>query len=196
MKKLLLLDNYDSFTYNLEQLIGANFDGKIIVKRNDQIDLDYIYQQNFAGIIISPGPKKPKDALFAKKVISEFYKEIPILGICLGMQCINEVFEGRTIRAPYPVHGKTSLIINYGRNIFSNIPQKIIVARYHSLMVEILSSELSITAQTEDGVIMALEHKSYPLFGVQFHPESFLTEFGNEIICNFLKIINERNIYC
>jgi anthranilate synthase component 2 len=184
MKKIILIDNYDSFTYNLANLILYNFNGKLDVVRNDKLSLEDIDRYN--AIVISPGPKKPKDAIFSNQVINNFYREKPILGVCLGMQIINEVFGGETDKAPYPVHGKTSLIKNNKYGIFSNLPTEFKVARYHSLICRVVSKEFIITAE-KDGIPMAIQHKFYKIFGVQFHPESFLTEFGNEMMKNFLK---------
>lgn len=189
MKKILIIDNYDSFTYNLKQLIDTHFDGVSTVKRNDEIGSSYIEENEFNAIVISPGPKKPADSGISKDTISKFHKRIPILGVCLGMQCINEVFEGRTIKAPIPIHGKSSEISHNNSKLFKNIPKKFKVARYHSLIIEPASEDLLITAYTSDKIPMAIEHKSFPLFGVQFHPESFMTEYGNDIMSNFLEFI-------
>lgn len=189
MKKILIIDNYDSFTYNLKQLIDTHFNGISIVKRNNEIESSYITKKKFNAIIISPGPKKPADSGISKLIINEFYKTIPILGVCLGMQCINEVFGGKTIKAPLPMHGKASEIYHNKSKLFRSIPHKFKVARYHSLIIEPASQELIITAFTSDKIPMALEHKYFPLFGVQFHPESFMTEYGKEIILNFLEFL-------
>ncbi|MCD4817706.1 MAG: aminodeoxychorismate/anthranilate synthase component II [Candidatus Cloacimonetes bacterium] len=189
MKKIILIDNFDSFTYNLKQILGFYFDGFVEVRRNNEIDILYIQKNNFSGIVISPGPGKPNDVPFSKEIISKFYQVKPILGICLGMQCLNETFGGITIKADYPVHGKTSKISHSKTGIFNDIPQNIEVARYHSLIIDNLPSSLEITAKNESGIIMGIQHKKYPLFGLQFHPESFLTQFGKEIILNFLKFV-------
>ncbi len=187
MKKLLLIDNYDSFTYNLKQLIKVNYNGEVIVKRNDEINTDYIRKEKFQGLVISPGPKKPSDSGISPDSIREFSGRLPILGVCLGMQCINEVYNGKTVKAPLPVHGKTSLILHSGSVLFKNVPKRFLAARYHSLIIERGSDELIITAETEEGIPMALEHRTHPVFGVQFHPESFMTEYGNEMIRNYLE---------
>lgn len=189
VKKILLLDNYDSFTYNLYQLIGTQFEGEIIVKRNDAIGLEYIENSEINGLIISPGPKKPKDIPFVKELIQLYFKKIPVLGICLGMQCINEVFGGSTVRALYPMHGKAVTISHSGAGLFQGLPENITVARYHSLVVKVNSDDLIISAKTVDNVIMGIQHKRHPLWGVQFHPESFLTEYGDVMIGNFLNIL-------
>jgi anthranilate synthase component 2 len=187
MNKLLLIDNYDSFTYNLKQIIMCNYHGEVEVKRNDEIDIEFIADNNFQGIVISPGPKKPADSGISNDVIRFFFKTKPILGVCLGMQCINEVFGGKTIKSPEPLHGKISEIIHGETRLFRNIPRSFMAARYHSLIISPGSDELLITATTTSGLPMALEHRVYPLFGVQFHPESFMTEFGNQIIHNYLE---------
>ena len=188
-KRLLIIDNYDSFTYNLYQLAGQVFTGVIDVYKNDEINLEFIEKQKYCGIIISPGPKEPKDTALSKEVINNFSKSIPILGICLGMQCINEVFGGETLKAEYPVHGKTTDIIHDGESIFNNIPSPLKVARYHSLIIKIKSPDLLITARTDKNIIMGIKHKKYPVYGFQFHPESFLTEYGLELIRNFNSVI-------
>ncbi len=184
---LLFIDNYDSFTYNLVHLFLPLYPD-IKVFRHDALSLEEIKRLSPHGIIISPGPKSPQHAGVSKEVIIKFYKKIPILGVCLGMQCINECFKGRTKKAPLPVHGKKNLIFHNGRGLFKGIPSPFYVARYHSLCVEIsASSPLRIDALSKEGVIMAITHPSYPLFGVQFHPESFLTEHGEKIAKNFLR---------
>ena len=186
--RLLLIDNYDSFTYNLEQLIGSLIDGEVVVRRNDAIDLDWIREGAFDGLVISPGPKKPKDARLSLEAIQRFYKEKPILGVCLGMQCINDAFGGETVRAPRPTHGKTSRVRHSGDGIFEGVPQGIRVARYHSLTVLPNSPDVVVNARNAEGVIMALRHRSRPTWGVQFHPESFLTEYGDLMVRNFLAL--------
>jgi anthranilate synthase/aminodeoxychorismate synthase-like glutamine amidotransferase len=191
MQKILVVDNYDSFTYNLVQQIKITQQCEVVVKRNDEFQsFDYSRYNEFDKIVISPGPKKPKDAGISKFIIKSLYKQIPILGVCLGMQCINEVFGGKTLQSPSPMHGKTSLIKHSEKGLFKNLPQNIKVARYHSLIIEINKNidVLELTAWTKDKLPMAIQHKNYPLFGVQFHPESFLTEYGNKIMHNFLKL--------
>ncbi len=187
LASLLVLDNYDSFTYNLVQMF-KNYELDIHVVRSDKISLKKVLSIKPDYILISPGPKDPAHAGISTAVIKNFYKEIPILGVCLGMQCINEAFGGKTIRAPLPMHGKTSSISHSNRSIFKGIPKPYKVARYHSLMSEFKSDVLEITAKTNDGVIMGLSHPDFPLAGVQFHPESFLTENGYQIIENFLRL--------
>lgn len=184
---LLVLDNYDSFTYNLVQMFRW-YDLKIRVFRSDKLSIDTLKTACPDYILISPGPKDPCHAGISVSAIRTFFREIPILGVCLGMQCINEAFGGKTVRAPVPVHGKTSDIVHAGSHIFKGVPSPVKVARYHSLMTATSGSELEVTATSPDGVIMGLSHPQYPLHGVQFHPESFLTEKGQVMIENFLKL--------
>lgn len=185
--RLVMIDNYDSFTYNLVQLF-YEFDLEVVVRRHDEVDLTGVEALSPDWLCISPGPKAPADAGISKAVIAMFYKEIPILGVCLGMQAINEVFGGRTVLAPVPVHGKRHEIRHKGEAIFAGLPNPFGAARYHSLMVSPASDELIITARSADGVIMGLSHRSYPLHGVQFHPESFMTAYGRELAANFLRL--------
>ena len=187
MEKLLVIDNYDSFTYNLVQMF-KRYDLHIDVYRCDRITLEQVGVLRPGYILISPGPKDPMHAGISVNLVKTFYKEIPILGVCLGMQCINEAFGGKTIRAPIPMHGKTSAVHHKNQGLFNNIPSPFIAARYHSLIVELNGKGLLVTAQSQDGVIMGLSHSSYPLHGVQFHPESFLTEHGFQIVENFLEL--------
>lgn len=189
MKKILLIDNYDSFTYNLKQLLGQEFAGQIVVMRNDAIELAEIAAEDYAALVISPGPKTPTDVPFTCQVIRRFYREKPILGICLGLQCINEVFGGKTTRAEYPMHGKSGKIYHNGKGFFQQVKQGCTVARYHSLIAIEPSPKLEVTARLADGTIMGLQHLHYPLWGVQFHPESFLTEQGEIMINNFLDLV-------
>jgi anthranilate synthase component 2 len=185
--RLVMIDNYDSFTYNLVQLF-YEFDLEVVVRRHDEVDLAGIEALRPDWLCISPGPKAPVDAGISKAVIAHFYKEMPILGVCLGMQAINEVFGGRTVLAPEPVHGKRHEIFHTGEAVFAGLPSPFGAARYHSLMVSQVSPDLIITARSADGVIMGLSHRRYPLHGVQFHPESFLTEYGRELAANFLEL--------
>jgi len=185
--KLLTIDNYDSFTFNLVQMF-MQYSIDIQVFRSDKISLEEIEQSNPDYLLISPGPKDPSHTGISMPLIRSFFKRVPILGVCLGMQCINEVFGGRTVRAPVPKHGKTSKVHHENKHIFAGIPSPFIAARYHSLMTRFENSPLEITAKSEDGVIMGLSHPEFPLHGVQFHPESFLTEHGFTLIENFLKL--------
>ncbi len=183
--RLLMIDNYDSFTYNLVQLF-YEFDLEVLVYRHDAITLAEIEALRPDWICISPGPKAPEQAGISKAVIAHFYQQIPILGVCLGHQAINEVFGGATVRAPVPVHGKQSQVFHQGRGLFAGLPSPFAAARYHSLMAAPSSPDLEVTARSDDGVIMGLSHRRYPLHGVQFHPESFLTSHGRELAANFL----------
>jgi anthranilate synthase component 2 len=185
---LLLIDNYDSFTYNLYQYIGEVYEN-IEVVRNDKINISDISNMKPEGIIISPGPGRPEDAGICIDVIKTFGNRIPIFGICLGHQAIGYAFGAKIIRADSIKHGKTSLVSHNGKGIFEGIKNPIEAMRYHSLIVEkeTLPGELSITATTKDGIIMGLKHKKYPIYGLQFHPESILTEDGKKIIYNFVE---------
>lgn len=186
---LLVIDNYDSFTYNLVQYLGE-LGENLKVFRNDRISIDKIKKLKPQKIVISPGPGTPEDAGISKEVISEFADRIPILGVCLGHQCIGSVYGGKIIQAKKLMHGKTSAIYHNSKMIFEGIPSPFEATRYHSLLVErpTLPDCLEITAWTEDKEIMGLKHKEYLLFGVQFHPESILTKVGKDILRNFLKI--------
>ncbi len=186
--KLLVIDNYDSFTYNLVQMF-RNYNLDINVFRSDRTSIAEVESLMPDYILISPGPRDPAHAGISVPLIGKFYKKIPILGVCLGMQCINEVFGGKTLRAPIPVHGKTSKIEHCGEGLFKAIPSPFAAARYHSLMVSPGGgNQLVVTAQSSDGVIMGLSHTEYPLHGVQFHPESFMTEYGFFLVENFLSL--------
>jgi len=192
---ILFLDNYDSFTYNLVDYIGQ-MEPDLRVIRNDQIDVAKITELNPQGIIISPGPGTPENAGISCTVIKTFHQKIPIFGVCLGFQAIGHVFGAKVIRAPFPVHGKTSLIYHNGRGIFEDLSSPLEAARYHSLILEraSLPDEFLITATSEDQLIMAIEHQKFPLSGVQFHPESILTPQGMKILKNWLNITkNHRN---
>ena len=186
---ILMIDNYDSFTYNLVQYIGE-LGGNIKVRRNDKIGFDEIEEMSPLKIIISPGPGRPDDAGISKDLIKYFYKKIPILGVCLGHQCIGEVFGANVINSGIVVHGKTSMIFHDGRTIFKNIVSPFEAARYHSLILErdTIPDNFEISAWTEDGIVMGIRHKNYQLEGVQFHPESFLTKCGKKILENFIKL--------
>jgi anthranilate synthase component 2 len=183
--RLVMIDNYDSFTYNLVQLF-YEFDLEVLVFRHDAITLAEIEALKPRWLCISPGPKAPAQAGISKAVIAHFYRKVPILGVCLGHQALNEVFGGATVKAPVPVHGKQSQVFHPGSGLFAGLPSPFAAARYHSLMAAPDSPELEVTARSEDGVIMGLSHRRYPLHGVQFHPESFLTSHGRELAANFL----------
>ncbi len=187
--KVLVIDNYDSFTYNLVQLLGAN-NCKLIIKRNDEISPEEIAGIKPDKILISPGPGKPEDSRASLTAVRDFGKAIPVLGVCLGHQAIATVYGSKVINAPMLMHGKTSQIKHDEKTIFGNVPQNFTATRYHSLIIEreSLSPELEITAETEDGIIMGIRHKKYPVEGIQFHPESILTSEGNNIIKNWLAL--------
>jgi anthranilate synthase/aminodeoxychorismate synthase-like glutamine amidotransferase len=184
---ILFIDNYDSFTYNLVDYFGQ-FQPDLLVKRNDKVSLDDIVSIDPDGIVLSPGPGNPDDAGICNDVVRRFYKTKKILGVCLGHQCIGEVFGAKIIRAPEPVHGKTAEILHQNAEIFRNLPSPFEATRYHSLIIDKSSvpDDLEITAETEDGLIMGIRHKKYPINGVQFHPESILTTEGKTIIKNWL----------
>jgi para-aminobenzoate synthetase component II len=186
---ILLLDNYDSFTYNLAQYLGQ-MGQELAVRRNDQITLDEIAEMRPERILISPGPCTPQEAGISVPLIQRFAGEIPILGVCLGHQAIGAAFGGRVIRAKKLMHGKTSEIEHDGQGVFEALPKPFTATRYHSLIVEreTLPAELEISAETDDGVIMGLRHRSFRVEGVQFHPESVLTTSGFNLLRNFLKI--------
>jgi anthranilate synthase component 2 len=188
LPKLLVIDNYDSFTYNLVQMFMA-YDLDIHVHRCDRITLDEAGCLAPDYLVISPGPGNPSQAGISSALIKAFFRTIPVLGVCLGMQCINEIFGGRTVRAPLPVHGKASSIAHDNSGVFRGIPSTFMAARYHSLMIEpSYNSPLVKTSVTNNGVIMGISHPQFPLHGIQFHPESFMTEHGALIIKNFLEM--------
>ncbi|MGE0082841.1 MAG: aminodeoxychorismate/anthranilate synthase component II [Desulfococcaceae bacterium] len=185
---LLVIDNYDSFTYNLVQMF-RQYELDIRVCRSDKISLEETDEFSPDYILISPGPKDPAHAGISIPIIQAFYRKTPIMGVCLGMQCINEAFGGKTVRAPVPMHGKTSQIMHRNEGLFASVNSPFLAARYHSLAVQLRGNgELTATAFSTDGVIMGLSHTKYPLHGVQFHPESFLTEHGFVMVENFLKL--------
>jgi anthranilate synthase/aminodeoxychorismate synthase-like glutamine amidotransferase len=184
---VLLIDNYDSFAHNLARYL-RELDRPVEVVRNDARSLPEIAQLAPSHIVISPGPCDPNRAGISLEVVRRFAGEVPILGVCLGHQCIGQAFGGRVIRAERVMHGKTSLLRHAGRGLFAGIPSPLRVTRYHSLIVERVSlpAKLEVTAETEDGVIMALAHRDLPIVGVQFHPEAVLTEHGHDLLRNFL----------
>ena len=184
---LLLLDNYDSFTYNIYQLF-SDIGAQVEVVRSDKISIDGIRANDYRGIIISPGPGIPQDAGISEEVIRQLGGEIPILGICLGHQAIGEVFGGRVVRAGEIVHGKASPIRHSGTGLYRDIPNPTEVARYHSLIIarESLPDVLDVTSQLDDGTIMGVRHKTLPIEGIQFHPESILTPEGRRMMQNYL----------
>lgn len=186
---LLMIDNYDSFTYNLVQYLGE-LGQEIRVFRNDQISIEEIEAMRPERIVISPGPCTPKEAGISVDLIKRFSGKIPILGVCLGHQAIGEAFGGEVVRAGRLMHGKTSMIHHDGKTIFQHLPNPFEATRYHSLIVkkEALPSCLEISAETKEGEIMGLRHKEFPVEGVQFHPESILTKEGKDLLKNFLRI--------
>jgi anthranilate synthase/aminodeoxychorismate synthase-like glutamine amidotransferase len=187
---VLVIDNYDSFTYNLVQYFGE-LGAEIAVRRNDQITLDGIRALAPRHIVISPGPGRPEDAGVSPDVIRGFGASTPILGVCLGHQAIGMVFGGLVTRAPKPMHGKVSVVTHDGRGIFAGVSQPFPAGRYHSLVVAEagLAAELEVSARTADGgIVMGLRHRTQPVHGVQFHPESVLTEEGRRILRNFLEL--------
>ncbi|MCG9479771.1 MAG: aminodeoxychorismate/anthranilate synthase component II [Actinomycetia bacterium] len=186
---ILMIDNYDSFTYNLVQYLGT-LGQNIKVARNDKITLKQIESLAPARIVISPGPGRPADGGISKQVIEKFYQALPILGVCLGHQCIGEVFGARVINSGIVVHGKTSLIYHDGLTVFNHIDNPFPAARYHSLVLQpdTIVGPLAVSARTQEGIVMGIRHKQYPLEGIQFHPESFLTGRGMKILKNFLEL--------
>ena len=186
---ILVIDNYDSFTYNLVQYLGE-LGVKSRVYRNDAVTIKEIRKLQPDRILISPGPGVPRDAGITIDLIRSFSNEIPILGVCLGHQAIGEAFGGRVIRAPYLMHGKISEICHDSATIFRGIPYRFKATRYHSLIVEkdTLPNDLEVSATTLDGLVMGLRHRSLPVEGVQFHPESVMTEHGKKLLENFLKL--------
>ena len=195
---ILMIDNYDSFVFNVEQYLKEMTDDEVITVRNDAITIDDIKKMNPSKIIFSPGPKHPKDSGICLEILNNIDElgNIPILGICLGHQAIGMNFGGEIKRLENPLHGKTSEITVLSENsvLFKNLPKKFKVMRYHSLYVENIPEELEVTARSEDGIAMAVEHKSKNIFGIQFHPESFFTEYGKNIIRNFLNIEVSENL--
>jgi len=186
---IVLIDNYDSFVYNLARYVGK-LDHARQVFRNDAITIAEIEALNPSHIIISPGPCAPEDAGISKAMIKYFYKTVPILGICLGHQAIGEVFGGKIVRAQRPMHGMSSLITHNKQGILTNIPSPLEVARYHSLVIDPNSvpTDLEVTALSKEGEVMAIQHRQYPIFGLQFHPESVLTKPGFEMVRQFLEL--------
>ena len=199
---ILVIDNYDSFTYNLVQYLGElgrefAVAEEIRVFRNDEIDLSAIAQLNPNGIVISPGPGRPDDAGISLELIRQFAPKIPILGVCLGHQCIGQVYGGTITKAGELMHGKTSPVYHTGGGVFANLETPFTATRYHSLVIarDTLPSVLELTAWVEDGTIMGVRHRDYPhLQGVQFHPESILTESGKQLLQNFLVSLTELSV--
>ena len=189
MKKIILIDNYDSFTFNLYHYLSS-LKVKVDVIRNDQITSNEILKKRYNKIVISPGPGNPNQSGNCLKIVKSLYKKIPILGVCLGHQIIGQVFGSKIIQARKLVHGKTSKILSKRTGILKNLPKSFEATRYHSLIIEkkTLSKHLVITAESKDGLIMGVQHKEYNVHGVQFHPESIKTKLGIKILKNFIKI--------
>ena len=185
--RIVVLDNYDSFVFNLVQYLGE-LGAEPLVHRSDELSLDQIVDLDPDGILISPGPGRPDDAGLSNDVIRHFTGRRPVFGVCLGNQCIGQVFGGVVVRAPQIMHGKTSLIRHEGQGVFAGLPQPFEATRYHSLVVERSSvpDVLEITAETDDGLVMGLRHRDADVEGVQFHPESILTTGGHRLVANFL----------
>lgn len=184
-----MIDNYDSFVYNLSAFMKENGQD-ILVRRADEVSLEEIRKLWPEGILISPGPGRPQDAVISQAALREFQGQIPILGVCLGHQLIGSMYGAKTRKGPQPMHGKITHIHHDGTGLFAGLPESYSVTRYHSLVVseENFPSALRITAKSEDGVIMGLEHRYLPVYGVQFHPEAVLTEYGHELLANFHRI--------
>jgi anthranilate synthase component 2 len=196
---LILIDNYDSFTYNLVHYLGE-LGSQCEVIRNDKITADEVLKKKPKAIVLSPGPCTPNDAGICLDLIAKAGAKIPLLGVCLGHQAIGQVYGGDVIRAPEPMHGKLSTIRHTGKGVFKGLPGRFEVTRYHSLIVDrkTLPSVLEITAETPDGIIMGLQHKTHPVHGVQFHPESIASEQGHALLANFLELaglpVRRRNV--
>ncbi len=187
--KIMVIDNYDSFTFNLVQLLGK-LAGEIIVRRNDRTSIEEINSLKPDKIVISPGPGRPEDSNVSISVINECGRKIPVLGVCLGHQGIGVSFGGKVVKAPSLMHGKTSMILHDGKTIYKGLPQNFQAGRYHSLVIDRKNfpNELTITSETEDGIIMGVRHKNFPIEGIQFHPESVLTPEGEKLITNWLAL--------
>jgi anthranilate synthase/aminodeoxychorismate synthase-like glutamine amidotransferase len=187
--KVLVIDNYDSFVFNLVQYLGE-LGAEPVVYRHDELTVDQIVDLDPDAILISPGPGRPDDAGISNAVIARMAGVKPILGVCLGHQCIGQVFGGTVVRAPAVMHGKTSLVHHDGKGVFAGLPEPFEATRYHSLVVDPASvpPTLEVTARTDDGVVMALRHRDVPVEGVQFHPESILTSAGHQLLTNFLAL--------
>ncbi len=192
--RILMIDNYDSFTYNLVQYFYM-LETEVIVKRNDEIKVKDIEDLNVDSIVISPGPCTPAEAGISVEAVKKYYKKLPILGVCLGHQSIGVAFGGKITKAKRLMHGKISEIYHTGLDIFEGIPSPFKAVRYHSLVIskDDFPKDLDIIAESEDGEIMAIKHREYPVFGVQFHPESVLSEYGMPLLRNFLNISKKKS---
>ena len=189
MKKIILIDNYDSFTFNLYHYLSS-FKVNVDVIRNDQITSNEILEKKYSKIVISPGPGNPNQSGNCLKIVKSLYKKIPILGVCLGHQIIGQVFGSKIVQAKKLMHGKTSKIISKKLGILKNLPKSFEATRYHSLIIDkkTLSKHLEITAESKDGLVMGVQHKKYDVHGVQFHPESIKTKLGIKILKNFIRL--------
>lgn len=189
---ILVIDNYDSFTYNLVHLVGRHT-SELRVVRNDAVDCDWVDEQQFSGIVISPGPGRPDSAGICKEVIARQGPHTPVLGVCLGHQAIAEVFGATVTHAPSLMHGKTSIVHHTGDRLFDGVPESFSATRYHSLAVDpaTVTKDLEVTAATSKGVIMGLRHRRFPIEGVQFHPESVLTRDGPRLVANWLQSLEQ-----
>ena len=185
---ILLIDNYDSFTYNLYQYL-CELGADVVVARNDKISLEEIEAMAPQGIVVSPGPCTPKEAGISGEVVARFGEKLPVLGVCLGHQTIGYTYGGTVEQAPEIMHGKTSMVYHDGKGLYEGLPNPFEAIRYHSLIVnpESLPEFLEVTSRTEDGIVMGLRHKSLPVEGVQFHPESIMTRVGHDLLRNYLK---------
>jgi anthranilate synthase/aminodeoxychorismate synthase-like glutamine amidotransferase len=186
--RVLVIDNYDSFVYNLVQYLGE-LGAEPVVHRHDDLDLAALRALEPDGVLVSPGPRRPEDAGVSNDAVRDFAASgVPVLGVCLGHQCIGHVYGGQVVRAPRVMHGKTSVITHDGEGVFAGLPNPLTATRYHSLVVDrrSLPDELAVSAESEDGLVMGLRHRSLPVEGVQFHPESILTEAGHALLGNFL----------
>ena len=194
-KLLLLIDNYDSFTYNLFHYLGQ-LGAEVVVKRNDEITVSQALEMRPDGIVLSPGPCTPNEAGICLDLVRTAGAAMPILGVCLGHQAIGQVYGGRIIRAPEPVHGKVSRIHHTGRSVFRGLNNDFVATRYHSLTIdpESITTDLEVTAHADDGVIMGVMHKTHPVHGVQFHPESIASENGHALLQNFLQIAQQAKV--
>jgi anthranilate synthase/aminodeoxychorismate synthase-like glutamine amidotransferase len=193
MPGLLVIDNYDSFTYNLVQYLGELGQVPEVV-RNDAVSVADVIRMGPSGVVISPGPCSPAEAGISTDLVRELGPRTPILGVCLGHQCIGEAYGGKTVRAPSVMHGKVSTIHHDGRGVFTGLPSPLSATRYHSLVIDpgTLPASLEVSARTADGVIMGVRHREHPVEGVQFHPESILTEAGHELLRNFVEVCAGR----
>jgi anthranilate synthase/aminodeoxychorismate synthase-like glutamine amidotransferase len=188
--RILVVDNYDSFVFNLVQYLGE-LGATPMVHRNDELTVDELVALDPDGVLVSPGPGRPEDAGVSNEVIAHFAGRRPVLGVCLGHQCIGQVFGGEVVRAPHVMHGKTSLVRHNGEGLFAGLPDPFEATRYHSLVVarDSLPAALEVTAETDDGIVMGLRHREHAVDGVQFHPESILTTAGHDLVRNFVATV-------